>query len=209
MLSMSKYLSIIGVGGHGKVVTETAILDGFTIDKFFDDDHQKLNLDLGNNKVTVPIDFEYHGSLFIAIGNNKIRRLISHRFINQNWETIIHPSVILSHDVIIGEGSVVMAGVIIQAGTRIGKHCIINTGACIDHDCKIGDYVHIAPNSSLAGGVSIGEGTFIGIGSTIIPNKVIGSWTNIGAGSVVIIDQPNNCTSVGIPAKPIKFNNEK
>jgi acetyltransferase-like isoleucine patch superfamily enzyme len=102
-----------------------------------------------------------------------------------------------------------MAGAIIQTGTKIGKHSIINTGACIDHDCIIGDFVHIAPNCSLAGGVSVGEGTFFGIGSSIIPNKTIGSWTNVGAGSVIIADQPSNCTTLGIPAKPIKFNNEQ
>jgi acetyltransferase EpsM len=61
----------------------------------------------------------------------------------------------------------------------------------------------------LAGGVSVGEGTFIGIGSSIIPNKTIGSWTNVGAGSVIITDQPDNCTTLGVPAKPIKFNNEQ
>jgi acetyltransferase EpsM len=102
-----------------------------------------------------------------------------------------------------------MAGAIIQTGTKIGKHSIINTGACIDHDCIIGDFVHIAPNCSLAGGVSVGEGTFFGIGSSIIPNKTIGRWTNVGAGSVIITDQPDNCTTLGIPAKPIKFNNEQ
>lgn len=206
---MNNFISIFGVGGHAKVIIESAILNGFIIDCLYDDDLQKGNLNVGEIKINGAIDLNFAGTLVIAIGNNKIRRQISDRFSKANWQTIIHPSAIISKDVIIGEGSVIMAGAIIQPGTIIGKHCIINTGACIDHDCIIGDFVHIAPNCSLAGGVAVGEGTFIGIGSSIIPNKTIGRWTNVGAGSVIITDQPDNCTTLGIPAKPIKFNNEQ
>jgi sugar O-acyltransferase (sialic acid O-acetyltransferase NeuD family) len=179
------------------------------IDCLYDDDLKKGNLIFGENKINGDIDLNFTGTLVIAIGNNKIRKLISDRFSKSDWQTIIHPSAIISKDVIVGEGSVIMAGAIKQPGSRIGKHCIINTGACIDHDCIIADFVDIGPNSSLAGGVSVGEVTFIGIGSSIFPNKTIGRWTNVGAGSVIITDQPDNCTTLGIPAKPIKFNNEK
>ncbi len=205
---MKNNISIFGIGGHSRVIVESALLNGFEIDFLYDDDFQKLESNFAPNKIGGTIDQNFAGPLFIAIGNNKIRKQISDRFPKANWQCIIHPSAIISKDVVIGEGSVIMAGVIIQPGTRIGKHCIINTGACVDHDCIIADFVHIGPNSSLAGGVSLGEGTFIGIGSSIIPNKTIGSWTNVGAGSVVINDQPDNCTTLGTPAKPIKFNNE-
>ncbi len=201
-------LSIFGIGGHSRVVIEAALLNGFVIDSLNDDDLEKLNTCVAQEKRDVPIDVNFIGALVIAIGNNKSRKQISERFSKANWQTIIHPSAIIAKDVVIGDGSVIMAGAIIQTGTKIGKHSIINTGSCIDHDCVIGDFVHIGPNSSLAGGVSVGEGTFIGIGSSVIPNRTVGSWTNVGAGSVIIVDQPSNCTTLGIPAKPIKFNNE-
>lgn len=205
---MNNYVSLIGVGGHSRVILELAELNGLIVDGLFDDDVQKFNLNFGKKKVKGPIDVDLAGPLVIAIGNNKIRKQISGMILKADWQTLIHPTAIISRDVVIGEGSVIMAGVIIQPGTRIGKHCIINTGACIDHDCFIEDFVHIAPNCSLAGGISVREGTFIGIGSSIIPNITIGSWTNVGAGSVVVSNQPDNCTTVGVPAKPIKFNNE-
>ena len=206
---MRSNISIFGIGGHAKVIIESALLNGFIIDCIYDDDLKKLHPNFGEIIIGGPIDVNFIGSLVIAIGNNKIRKQISDRFSKANWQTIIHPSAIISKDVIIGEGSVIMAGAIIQTGTKIGKHSIINTGACIDHDCIIADFVHIGPNSSLAGGVHVGEGTFIGIGSSIIPNITIGRWTKVGAGSVIITNQPDNCTTLGIPAKPIKFNNEQ
>lgn len=206
---MESNLSIFGIGGYAKVIIESALLKGYKIDHLFDDDFQKNKLNFVGFSITAPIDLNFVGSSVIAIGDNRIRKLVSEKVSKANWCSIIHPSAIISKDVFIGDGTVIMAGAIIQPGTRIGKHCIINTGACIDHDCIIGDFVHVAPNCSLAGGISVGEGTFIGIGSSIIPNKTIGSWTNVGAGSVIISDQPDNCTTLGVPSKPIKFNNEQ
>jgi acetyltransferase EpsM len=206
---MNNSVSIFGFGGHAKVIIESVLLNGFNIDYLFDDDFQKVNSNFRGMKITVPIDINFVGSSVVAIGNNKIRKQISERVSKANWQTIIHPSAIISKDVSIGYGSVIMAGAIIQPGTIIGKHSIINTGACVDHDCVIGDFVHIAPNCSLAGGVSIGDGTFIGIGTSIIPNVTIGKWTTVGAGSVIIENQPDMCTTLGVPAKPIKFHNKK
>lgn len=200
-------LNVLGSGGHAKVIIESAKLSGFKINFVYDDNHTKINSFVAGFEIKGPISACISGYSIIAIGDNLIRKSVSLELDKVNWVTIIHPSAIISEDVIICEGSVIMAGVIIQPGTRIGKHCIINTGACIDHDCMIGDFVHIAPNCSIAGNVSVGEGTFIGIGSSIIPNKTIGSWTNVGAGSVIISDQPDNCTTLGVPAKSIKFNN--
>lgn len=199
---------IFGVGGHCKVIVEMARLLGHKILGLYDDNpltHKQIFYEL---KVFGPISSIINGSGVIAIGQNIIRKNISYRLPNIKWESLIHPSAIISSDVEIGEGTVIMAGAIVQPGVKIGKHCIINTGACIDHDCQINDFVHIAPNTSLAGGVKVGEGTLIGIGSSIIPNITIGQWSKIGAGSVVVYDQPDNCTVVGSPAKPIKFHNE-
>lgn len=201
-------LSLIGVGGHSKVIVEMAKLSGLNFDGLYDDDPKIHNQKIYGLKVYGPVDSFESGHGIIAIGDNKIRKYINNRLSNVKWESLIHPSAIISADVEIGEGTVIMAGVILQPGVKIGKHCIINTGACIDHDCQINDYVHIAPNASLAGGVKVGEGTLIGIGSSIIPNITIGQWSKIGAGSVVVHDQPDNCTVVGSPAKPIKFHNE-
>lgn len=205
---MIESLSIFGSGGHAKVVIEIAQLNGLRVDSIYDDDFNKADSIVCGIKVKVPIDYSLSSPSIVSIGNNVVRKRIVNNIINAQWYSLIHPTAIISKDVVIGEGTVIMAGVIIQTGVKIGNHCIINTGSCIDHDTIIGNFVHVAPNSSLAGGITIGEGAFIGIGSSIIPNVVIGNWTTIGAGSVVINNQPDNCVSVGVPAKPIKLNNE-
>ncbi len=56
---------------------------------------------------------------------------------------ICDPSVILSRNVRIGEGSFIGKGAILNVNASVGKMCIINTGAILEHDCQVGDFSHI------------------------------------------------------------------
>jgi len=42
--------------------------------------------------------------------------------------TAIHPSAVVAHDIIVGAGTVIMAGVVVNCGSRIGTNVIVNTG---------------------------------------------------------------------------------
>lgn len=203
-------MNILGLGGHAKVVIDVADSLGYEISAVYDDDEKRHGSKFCGFLVKGKIENgSISGDAIIAIGNNKVRKEIDQRLSTRTvWKKVIHPASIIAKGVEVGEGTVIMAGAIIQPGTKIGRHCIINTGACIDHDCKIADFSHIAPNSGIAGGVTIGEGAFIGIGTSITQYLEVGKWTKVGAGSVIINNIPSNCTAVGIPAKPIKYNNE-
>lgn len=197
-------MKILGVGGHFKVIIEILNLLKIPIESIYDDDKSKDGFVYKNLKVLTPIDESLVGDCIISIGNNNVRKKISEKLLLCKWKSIIHPTAIIAKDVIIGEGSVIMAGAIIQPGTVVGKHVIVNTGACIDHDCILEDFVHVAPNVSMAGGVKVCLGSFIGIGSSIVQNISIGSWSIIGAGSVVIEDVKSDSTVVGNPIRIIK-----
>jgi sugar O-acyltransferase (sialic acid O-acetyltransferase NeuD family) len=200
---MFKNISILGAGGHAKVIIDAAKLNGLSIDGLYDD-IKKINSYFGHYQIKGPIDEKVKGNSIIAIGDNEIRKNICFNYISITWVTIIHPSAIISNDVQIGEGTVIMAGVVIQSGAKIGKHCIINTNASIDHDCVIDDFVHISPSATLCGNVLVGEGVHIGAGTTIIPNIEIAKWCIIGAGAVITKDVPDYSLVVGVPGRIIK-----
>lgn len=197
-------LIIIGASGHGKVVADIAVLNGYKDIVFLDNDPEIKTCFgypvLGSDMMISEID----GDIFVAVGNAETRRKILERERERTVPVLIHPSAILAKDVGIGEGSVIMAGAVINPGARIGKGCIINTSSSVDHDCIVEDYCHISVGSHLAGTVVVGPGTWIGAGATVSNNISICGGCTIGAGAVVIrnIDEPG--TYMGVPARKIK-----
>jgi sugar O-acyltransferase (sialic acid O-acetyltransferase NeuD family) len=198
-------VTIVGAGGHGKVVISTLLSCDYAVSHVLDDDPDKIGSSLLGVPVVGPVA-KYLDNLqqaaIQAIGDNKTRCALARKHRDVDWITVVHRHAYVDPTVELGAGTVVFAGAVIQSEARIGRHAIVNTGATIDHDCRIGDYCHIAPGAHLAGDVSVGEGSLIGVGSLVNPGLNIGAWSTTGAGGVVITDLPGNVTAVGIPAKP-------
>jgi len=183
---------IYGAGGHARVVADAIGKMGHEIYGFVTDkDYSK--------DVTPALGV-------VAIGSSKAREAITQKLIGDGKTLlkVIHPSAVVSENVEISEGAMLIGNAVVNVGSKIGRSAIINTGATVDHDCTIGDWVHIAPGAHLCGNVSVGEGTWVCVGASVIPGIKIGSWAMIGAGAVVIRDVPNGATVVGCPAKRIK-----
>lgn len=197
---MSDKIYIYGASGHGKVVAEIAERLEMKIKAFVDQDRSKKEL----SGYQVIYEISEPKAMFIAIGNNRIRKKIAEQYTTASCPLLIHPHTAVSKRAILREGTVVMAGVSVNADVKIGKHCIINTNASIDHDCVLEDFVHISPNVALAGDVDVGEGTHVGIGACVIQGIRIGRWCTIGAGTVVIRDVPDGATVVGNPGRIIR-----
>lgn len=195
---------LYGASGHAKVIIDILQKNNIKVSKIIDDEPK--NEDIFNipvEKGTLTENNE-NNKVIISIGNNEIRKKISEKY-QFDYQTIIHPSAIISKFSRIGNGTVVMANAVVNSDSEIGKHCIINTSAIVEHDCKISDFVHISPNASLAGNVEVGEGAHIGIGSCVIQGVKIGKWATIGAGAVIIRDVPDFATVVGNPGRIIKI----
>lgn len=194
-----KKLIIIGASGHGKVIADIAVRNGYEDIVFLDDDENVKECAgfpvIGKTDEAKEMD----GDKIVAIGNPKIRERIQEEI--SGVITLIHPNAVISRRVHVGKGTVVMAGAVINSDVIIGKGCIINTGASVDHDCKITDYVHVSVGSHLSGTVEIGRRTWIGAGATVSNNVNICGDCMIGAGTVVIKDIDKPGTYVGVPAR--------
>lgn len=191
---------LYGAGGHARVIIDILHANQIEV-KALIDDNPLIDTFSG-----IPV---YHSAtgmspIIVSVGDNRIRKNLAEH-LSCEFGIALHPSAILSPDIVVGKGSVVMQGAILQAGVSIGCHCIVNTGASIDHECVIEDYVHISPHSTLCGNVHVGEGSWIGASSTIIPGVHIGKWSIVGAGSVVIRDIPDNVIAYGNPCKIIQY----
>jgi sugar O-acyltransferase (sialic acid O-acetyltransferase NeuD family) len=144
-----------------------------------------------------------------AVGDTFIRKELSVKAENIGLKpaTLIHPNVVMSKHVKVGEGTIICSSNIITVNVQVGKHVIINLDCTIGHDVVIEDYVTILPSVNVSGAVILEEGSSIGTGSAIIQGKKVGINSIIGAGTVVVKDIPANCTAVGVPAKIVKYHN--
>lgn len=118
--------------------------------------------------------------------------------------TLIHPSVIMTRWITIGNGSILTAGCILTNRIVVGDHVHLNLDCTVGHDVIMDNFVTLAPGVHISGNVHLQEGAYVGTGANVIEKKTIGSWSIIGAGSTVVKHVLANTTVVGTPATVIK-----
>lgn len=204
-LSMQRFdrpITLVGAGGHAKVVRDIINACGYRVDCVMDDSYDGAKNFKDVNSFVSPISDRPGQWGVLGIGDNNFRRKLASR-LAYNWKTFIHPTALVHESAVLGEGCVVMAGAQIGPDARIGRHTIINTNAVVEHDCFIGDFVHIAPGSVLCGAVRVESDTLIGAASVVIPGKIIGRGVVVGAASVVIKNIESYKKYAGNPAKEL------
>ena len=203
-------LLIVGAGGHGKVVADTASAMARWQEFAFLDDARCSDV-FDRWPVLGRIDSiashrDQYSDVVVALGDNWLRllRLQEFRELGFALPPVIHPTASVSDTAILGDGTVVFAQAVVGCDSTIGLGGIVNTGATVDHDCHLGDGVHISPGAHLAGGVRVAARAWVGIGASVIQSIRIGENATVGAGAVVIADVMPNNTVVGNPAKVVK-----
>jgi len=217
-----KEIIIIGAGGFGREIkcliediNDSNSSTNYNILGFVDDGIEKYT-PIQNLKVLGGIDYlndlKVKPLLAFGIGDPKIKKRIFDTLkSNFIFPTIIHPSVSLSgYNINIGKGCVICKGTQLTCDIFISDFVTLNLSCTVGHDTKIEIFSSFMPSVNISGEVVIKKGVYVGTGAKIINQVEIGENTIIGAGAVVSKSLPNDCTAVGIPAKPIKFhkNNE-
>lgn len=214
-----KNIAIFGAGGFGREVKMlidqlNAINKEYNFIGFYDDGFEKGTVIngfpvLGGVKELQSVNAPLN--ILLAIGTPAVKQKILSNIVsndNLQFPTIIHPNVLVgSDDVKIGKGTIICAGCIITVNIEIGDFVILNLACTVGHDTKIGDNCAFMPSVNISGEVIIESNVYVGTGAKIINQLNIGTNTIVGAGAVVSKTLPANCTAVGVPAKPIKFNN--
>lgn len=213
-----KKIVIFGAGGFGREVK--MLIDQINQHSkryeflgFYDDKiatNTSINEDCVLGSITDLIKIDYELSVVVSIADPSIKKKI-HNILkdnpNLNFPSLIHPNVLIGNDnVVIGQGCIICASNIITVNINIGNFVILNLGCTTGHDTSIGDYCSFMPSVNISGEVVIEDLVYVGTGAKIINLLSIGNSTIVGAGAVVSKSLPAHCTAVGIPAKPIKFN---
>lgn len=208
-----KKIVIIGAGGFGR---ETAVLirdknlecpewdflgfiDDFVTGQTVEGD--PILGDLGYLELMEDKPF-----VVIAIANSSVRERIAMRLRQKGFEfpTLIHPTVTVGPNVVIGEGCIICRNAMFTTNVTIGDFCILNLNCTFGHDTIVEDYVSMMSHTAIAGDVRIGKACYFGLHCTVINLVSIVGQCTIGAGSVVVRDITEPGTYVGVPARKIK-----
>ena len=209
---------IVGAGGFGREVCQwiedlNARTPSFRVLGFLDGDatrHGQVSHDL-------PIlgDVEWLAGrrgvgAVIAVGSPASKRKLVERLRAHvdGFPRVVHPRAVIGRFVEIGEGTIICPDAIVTTDIRLGRFVTLNIDLTVGHDAVIGDYCTLAPGVHVSGYAVIGEGTDVGTGVALVPSAQVGRWSIVGAGAVVSSPVPDNCTAVGVPAKPIKTSAE-
>jgi len=210
---MSDKLVILGGGGHGKVVLESAQASAWAIVGVLDDDPAKqcqsmLGVPVLGLLRDLAIAQEAGATHFVLGLGMMSDASLRQRCVTDAIEaglaaaTIIAPSAYVSPSAEIGSGTVILPHAVVQAHARIGEHTILNTASVTEHDCEVGHHSHLATRATLTGNVKVGDKVLIGAASVVRQGLTIGAGATVGAGGVVIRDVPAGMTVVGNPARP-------
>ena len=209
-----KSIVIIGSGFHSKVVVNEILkLKKYKILGFLDEKkkigtviNKRHNLKIIGKLSKLKKLNNKNTFFFIAVGENFKRAKIYESLKKKTtgrikWCKLISKDTIISKDVKIGVGTLIVNGSIINPDTKIGKHCIINTKSVIEHDNHFDDFTSTGPAVATGGNVKIKKFSHIGIGSIVKNNRTINKNTIVGGKSFVNKDCDELSVYYGLPAK--------
>ena len=161
-------LLIMGAGGFGRMVYETAQQTGQFQKIAFLDDASKDSRVIGKC-VDYPAWIKQYPCAVAALGNNVTRLRWTRQLIEAGFEVpaIVHPTAVVSPSAQLGQGSFVMQRAVLNTNVTLGVGCLINSGAIVDHDSQIGDGAHIGLGSVVKANCQVEAGRKVEAGEVI------------------------------------------
>ena len=190
---------IVGAGGHAAELVDYLVYinqvaksqaEQFDIIGLIDDseaNYHSYNYDypylgtIQNHKVIADAGY------VMGIANMKYRRTIIEKLLanNAHFQTLIHPTSLISPSAIIGKGCVISHNVSIGPKAILENFNLINSRCTIGHDSKIGSYNFLSPQVVTGGLAVVGDENFLGTNAVVLPAITLGNNNIVAAGMIV------------------------
>jgi len=141
----------------------------------------------------------------VASGDPRLRREVADALGSRQGRltSLVHPSVIIGHNVRLGEGAVLCPGAILTCDVAIGRLFLCTLAATVGHDVVMGDCCTLFCHADITGHVVLGDDVTVGSHGVVLPWTKVGDGATIGAGSVAVGAVPPGITVFGVPARKL------
>ena len=166
-----KRLLIIGAGGFGQMIQETAGLLGYEEAVFLDD--ASKHKDVVGKCCDYKNFLKDYDTAVAALGDNGQRLYWTERLMEAGYQVpaIIHPSAVVSPSAVIGAGSFIMQRAVVNTHTVIEHGVLVNSGAVVDHDSHVARGAHIGLGSVVKANCSIDEKRKVEAGEVVFSTR--------------------------------------
>jgi sugar O-acyltransferase (sialic acid O-acetyltransferase NeuD family) len=205
-------LLLVAASGLATEVVAAATAAG-SYDEFLivDDDRRLWGSEAGGVPIVGAVEqaAEYPDhDLILCAGNGLVRRTLLGRLSAmgirpERYGRVVHPSVELPADCVVGRGSVLLAHVALTAAVTVGNHVVVMPNTSLTHDDHVSDFATLCAGVTLGGRVLVCEGAYVGMNASVREGLSIGARSTLGMGSVLLEDLPPRETWAGIPAAPL------
>ena len=189
-------LFIVGAGGFGREavwtverINKASQQPLWNVIGFADDDPQRVEGTFEGYPMLGSVEKASRdnpgASVFVAIGDNAIRRKIYGQLRGHDFPALIDPSAQVSPTTEFRHGTFIAVEAVVSVGTDIGKFVIIGARSGVGHDSTVGDFANLGPGVTLSGHTKVGADVFMGANSCTASGATVADGTNVACGTAV------------------------
>ena len=195
-ISGKQKIAVIGAGHAGYLVYDAIFKRDDQIIVCFFDNYKDNSHEIGGIKVSglatpknIYEEFKkkYFDAIVISPGIIDFRKTLFEDLdkLGVPFANVIHPTVEIGKNVMIGSGNVIFSSSIIGTETKIGNNNFIASRCNFEHHNIIGSHNNFGPSVNTSGLVNIGSKNIFGTGIFIEPKLTIGNDSTISSGSIL------------------------
>lgn len=161
-------LYLVGAGGVGREVLDTALAASNVVTAFLDD--RATGTTVRELPVLAPGEAPAGAHFVIAIAEPRARRSLAAQLeqLGLTPMSLNHPRATVAPLTELGDGNIVHTSTYISTSVHTGGHCQVRYNATVGHETVLHDSISVLPGANIGWAARLGAGSTVGSDATVL-----------------------------------------